>query len=79
ELLQYFGENDGFAKQVMGERSGLNHFSLAVENITDAIAGLEAAGAETMAGFPREGAHGRVAFFKPATTGNILFEVCEPE
>lgn len=79
ELLQYSGENTAFAKEVMGEESGVNHFSLAVGNISDVIAGMEATGAEMMKGFPRQGAHGRVAFFDPKTTGNILLEICEPD
>lgn len=79
ELLQYSGKNAAFAKEVMGEESGVNHFSLAVGNISDAIAGMEATGAEMMKGFPRQGAHGRVAFFDPKTTGNILLEICEPD
>jgi methylmalonyl-CoA/ethylmalonyl-CoA epimerase len=79
ELLQYSGQNDAFAKQVMGGESGINHFSIAVENMADAITEMAATGAETMSGFPRDGSHGRVAFFKPETTGNILLEVCEPD
>jgi len=79
ELLQYSGENAAFAKEVMGEESGINHFSLAVGNINEAIAGMEATGVEIMKGFPRKGAHGRVAFLDPKTTGNVLFEICEPD
>lgn len=79
ELLQYSGENDAFAKAVMGEKSGINHFSLAVENIDVALTRMAETGAEAMSGFPRAGAHGRVAFFKPETTGDILLEVCEPD
>lgn len=79
ELLQYTGTNDELAKRTMGEAPGVNHISFGVETLTDAIAELEAAGAETMEGFPRQGAHGRVAFFEPASTGGVLFEVCEPD
>ncbi len=79
ELLQYTGSNDGFAKEIMGEKSGVNHISLRVEEVSEAISKIEAAGIETMAGFPRGGAHGQVAFFKPETTGNVLIEVCQPD
>jgi methylmalonyl-CoA epimerase len=79
ELLQYTGTNDEFAKRTMGKASGVNHIAFGVESLADTIAELEAAGAETMSGFPRQGAHGRVAFFEPASTGGVLFEVCEPE
>ncbi len=79
ELLQYTGTNDELAKQTMGGASGVNHISFEVEKLADAIVELEAAGAQTMEGFPRQGAHGSVAFFRPASTGGVLFEVCEPE
>ena len=78
ELLQYTGTNDELAKRVMGEAPGVNHISFGVGKLADAIAELEAAGAKTMEGFPRQGAHGRVAFFEPESTGGVLFEVCEP-
>jgi len=78
ELLQYSGTNDAFAKRTMGEAPGVNHIAFGVEKLADTIAELEAAGAETMAGFPRQGAHGRVAFFEPASTGGVRFEVCGP-
>jgi hypothetical protein len=33
-----------------------------------------------MEGFPRHGAHGRVAFFEAgAASGGLLFEICQPE
>ncbi len=79
ELLQYTGNNDAFAKQTMGAKNGINHFSLAVGNMAEAIGNMEATGAKIMSGFPRQGAHGQVAFFNPDSTGNILLEICEPE
>lgn len=79
ELLQYTGANDEFAKRTMGTAPGVNHISFGVEKLADAISELEATGAKTMQGFPRQGAHGQVAFFEPASTGGVLFEVCEPE
>ncbi len=79
ELLQYTGTNDEFAKQAMGEAPGVNHISFGVGKLADTIGELEAAGAELRDGFPCQGAHGRVAFFEPSSTGGVLFEVCEPE
>lgn len=77
ELLQYT-EGSEFARKVMGERLGLNHISARVENVDQSIAELKARGLEPMAGFPREGAHGRVAFFEPDAVTGLLFEVCQP-
>lgn len=79
ELLQYTGKNDAFARRVMGERLGLNHVSARVEDVDRALAELRAAGLQPMAGFPRQGAHGRVAFFEPDATTGLLFEICQPD
>ena len=79
ELLQYTGENDGFAKEVMGEAPGVNHISFRVEGLAAATEAVEAVGAKPMAGFPRQGAHGQVVFFEPTSTGGVRFELCEPD
>ncbi|OGA06327.1 MAG: hypothetical protein A3D95_11840 [Betaproteobacteria bacterium RIFCSPHIGHO2_12_FULL_69_13] len=77
ELLQYTGTNDAFARRVMGGRPGLNHVSARVVDLERAIAELRAAGFEPMEGFPRRGAHGRVAFFEPDPVTGLLFEICQ--
>ncbi|MGE0735348.1 MAG: VOC family protein [Alphaproteobacteria bacterium] len=79
ELLEYTGHNDAFAKQVMGERLGINHVSFGVADLAASIDAVAAAGAVRMAGFPRQGAHGKVAFFDPRSTGGLLFELCQPD
>jgi methylmalonyl-CoA/ethylmalonyl-CoA epimerase len=79
ELLQYTGKNDAFARQVMGERLGLNHISARVEDVERSLAALSAAGLQPQAGFPRQGAHGRVAFFEPDPVTGLLFEICQPD
>jgi methylmalonyl-CoA epimerase len=77
ELLQYSG-NAAFARGVMGERLGLNHISARVDDVARSVAELTAAGFTPMQGFPRQGAHGRVAFFEPDRLTGLLFEVCQP-
>lgn len=79
ELLQYTGEGDDFARQVMGERLGLNHISAAVSDLDQSVSELSGAGFRMMDGFPTEGAHGRVAFFHPDDATGLLFEVCQPD
>jgi len=79
ELLQYSGENDAFARRVMGNATGLNHISARVEDVVQAVAELKAAGFTPQDGFPRQGAHGQVAFFDPDPVTGLLFEVCEPD
>jgi methylmalonyl-CoA epimerase len=78
ELLQYTGEA-AFGRGVMGERLGLNHVSARVEDVERSIAELKIAGFTPMAGFPRHGAHGRVAFFEPDAVTGLLFEICQPD
>ncbi len=78
ELLQYTKDSD-FARRVMGERVGLNHVSFRVQELERSIEELRAAGFVPMAGFPRRGAHGRVAFFEPDAASGLLFELCQPE
>lgn len=78
ELLQYTGSNDAMARRVMGERVGLNHISLRVANLESSIEALAQRGLAPMQGFPRDGAHGRVAFFEPDPATGVLFEICEP-
>jgi methylmalonyl-CoA/ethylmalonyl-CoA epimerase len=77
ELLQYTGDCE-FARRVMGSRIGLNHLSLHVEDTERSIEELRAAGFVPMQGFPRQGAHGRVAFFEPDAVTGLLFEICKP-
>ena len=79
ELLQYTGQGSEFARGVMGERLGLNHLSARVADIKESVASLSAAGLVPMAGFPKQGAHGRVAFFEPDAVTGLLFEVCQPD
>lgn len=79
ELLQYTGKNDAFARRVMGERLGLNHVSARVEDVERSLGELRAKGLKPMEGFPRQGAHGRVAFFEPDAVTGLLFEICQPD
>jgi methylmalonyl-CoA/ethylmalonyl-CoA epimerase len=78
ELLQYRGPAE-FARRVMGERFGLNHVSARVDDLDQSLAALAAAGFQAMDGFPRQGAHGRVAFFEPDPVSGLRFEICQPQ
>ena len=79
ELLQYAGGDSRFARKVMGERLGLNHISARVADVERSVTELSAAGFKPQQGFPRQGAHGRVAFFDPDAVTGLLFEVCQPD
>ncbi len=75
ELLEYSDEGAGFARQTMGGAEGLNHLSLAVEDIDQAISALAAVGFAPQDGFPRPGAHGTIAFFERDEETGVLLEV----
>lgn len=79
ELLHYTDGGDGFGRAVMGSASGVNHLSLAVVDLDGALAALRAQGVEPPAGFPRRGAHGRIAFLPRDAATGLLFELCEPD
>jgi methylmalonyl-CoA epimerase len=79
EYLEYVGSEPNFARQVMGDRMGLNHISITVENLGVAVDRFSAKGLKIMPGFPREGAHGRVAFFQPEAQLGFLLEICQPD
>ncbi len=79
ELLAYTDGGSGFGRQTMGEDKGLNHLSLQVDDIEQAIAALGAAGFVPQAGFPRPGAHGTIAFFERDEETGVLLEVSTPD
>lgn len=79
ELLQYTSQDESFARRVMGSTFGLNHISARVADVERSLAELGAAGLRPMEGFPRQGAHGRVAFFEPDGVTGLLFEICQPD
>ena len=63
----------------LSDSLGLNHISARVDDVEASVAQLGAAGFKVMNGFPRQGAHGIVAFFEPDPTTGLLFEVCAPD
>lgn len=77
ELIAYDGDAP-FARAVMGNATGLNHISIQVNNVEDALPNLMAAGLSVQKGFPRSGAHGTVAFFERDLCTSLLFEICAP-
>jgi methylmalonyl-CoA/ethylmalonyl-CoA epimerase len=79
ELLQYTMQEESFGRKVMGSRSGLNHLCFRVNRVDDSVRSFETQGVKVKEGFPRQGSHGRVAFFEPETTDGILIELCEQE
>jgi hypothetical protein len=48
-----------------------------VENFDQTLQQLIAKGLKVVRGFPRDGAHGQVAFFYPTEGLDLMIEICE--
>lgn len=62
---------------VRSQNGALNHLCFEVQDLEGSIEDFEKNGAALLEGSPMAGAHGRVAFFQPQTTDNVLIELCE--
>ena len=58
-------------------RSGVQHVAFQVENFDNTLQELIEKGLKVVRGFPREGAHGKVAFFYPTEGLDLMIEICE--
>jgi methylmalonyl-CoA epimerase len=75
ELLEPTDPASAIAR-FLQKRSGLHHVCVLVEDIEQALAELEAAGAELIDQRPRPGADGsRVAFVHPRSAAGVLLEL----
>ena len=69
---------DNFMSSVVrGQKGAINHLCFEVDDLDASIRDFERNGARIIEGCPRPGAHGRIAFFYPETTGGVLIELCE--
>jgi methylmalonyl-CoA/ethylmalonyl-CoA epimerase len=69
--------DDPMERVVRGQKGTVNHLCFEVDNLEASIQDFERNGAKLVEGCPRPGAHGRIAFFYPETTEDILIELCE--
>jgi len=79
ELLQYASAEPGLARRTMGSATGLNHLSISVSDLDASLAALAGDGVRPMEGFPRHGAHGRIAFMQTDPRTGLLVELCQAE
>lgn len=77
ELLQPLDEESSVARFLDRRGEGLHHIALAVDDIEAELDRVAALGGELIDRRPRRGAHGRVAFVHPRTTGGVLVELLE--
>ena len=62
---------------VHSQKGTINHICFEVDDIEASIKEFEKNGAKLVEGYPKAGAHGRVAFFHPETTEDVLIEICQ--
>ena len=62
---------------VQSQTGVINHICFEVDDLEASIQDFEKSGAKLVEGYPKPGAHGRVAFFYPETTEGSLIEICQ--
>ena len=78
ELLEATAPDSAIARSIERRGEGLHHVTLAVDDLSAALAQLKARGVRLVDETPRTGAHGtRVAFVHPSSTGGVLLKLKE--
>ena len=70
-------KGDTVSRVVQEQKGVINHICFEVDDLEACIQNFVVNGAKLVKGCPRNGAHGRIAFFYPKTTEGILIELCE--
>ena len=77
EFIEFQKPLDGIDPLVTQPGPGVQHVAFQVEDFEAAVNELTAKGLKLVRGFPRKGAHGKVAFFYPTKELDLLIEICE--
>ena len=77
ELIEFQKPMEEVDSIVLEPRSGVQHVAFQVEDFDHTLKKLIAKGLTVVRGFPREGAHGKVAFFYPTEGLDLMIEICE--
>jgi methylmalonyl-CoA/ethylmalonyl-CoA epimerase len=80
EIICHTGKDKGddpMDSVVRRQKGTINHISFEVDDLETSIRDFEKNGAKLVEGCPRQGAHGRIAFFYPETTEGVLIELCQ--
>ena len=78
ELIEFQKPVDDVDPMVTRSGAGVQHVAFQVDNFDETLEELLERGLKLVRGFPRRGAHGKVAFFYPTAGLNLLIEICEP-
>lgn len=77
ELIEFQEAMEEVDAIVLEPRSGVQHVAFQVDHFDNTLQELINKGLKVVRGFPREGAHGKVAFFYPPAGLDLMFEICE--
>jgi methylmalonyl-CoA epimerase len=77
EIIEFQKPMENVDPLVLKPRAGVQHVAFQVEDFEGALKELIDKGLKVVKGFPREGAHGKVAFFYPTEALDLLVEICE--
>jgi methylmalonyl-CoA epimerase len=77
ELIEFQKPLAGVDPMVTRPGAGVQHVAFQVDDFQQALKTLTAKGLKLVKGFPRNGAHGQVAFFYPIEGLDLLIEICE--
>ena len=79
ELIEFQKPMSEVDPIVLEPRSGVQHVAFQVENFDAKLQELTQKGLKVVRGFPRQGAHGKVAFFYPPEGLDVMVEICEAD
>ena len=77
ELIEFQRPINDVDSMVLEPRSGVQHVAWEVEDFDRTLKELSDKGLKLISGFPRNGAHGKVAFFYPTEELDLMIEICE--
>ena len=77
ELIEFQKPMDDVDSIVLEPRSGVQHVAFQVDDFDNTLQELTEKGLKVVRGFPREGAHGKVAFLYPTEGLDMMIEICE--
>ena len=79
ELLEFKDPELPIPKAIRADKTGLSHLCFEVRHLDETIRELETRGFRLAEGFPRQGAHGRIAFVIPPHAPEERMELLEVE